>query len=69
MNEPFIGGDINQIQDSHEQAKFKLQEVYGVTTPPREKGLDEQKLDLVKHFHDQFLHVKPEVNFLIVKQD
>ena len=47
MNEPFIGGDINQIQDSHEQAKFKLQEVYGISSPKREKNLDEQKMELV----------------------
>ena len=42
MNEPFIGGLDATVQDSHDQARFKITEVYGLKMETT-KNLDQEK--------------------------
>lgn len=52
MNEPFLGGEVASIQDSHDQAKFKIADTYG--TSSEIKTSEQEKQEWVTALSDQF---------------
>ena len=66
MNEPFVGGDQATVQDSHEQAHYKIKHIYGLTAP--EASLETQKLEWQDSLWQQVQGHKLDVNTLVVTQ-
>jgi hypothetical protein len=66
MNEPFVQGEAATVQDSHQQARYKIEAVYGLV---KERAADADKQEWQDALVSKFEHEQPDVKTLLVKQD
>jgi hypothetical protein len=71
MNEPFLMGESATIQDSHQQALFKIREHHWQTDDQKQvrdpqEELDAAKQEFQKSLQREFMHQAPDVSTLMV---
>jgi hypothetical protein len=53
MNEPFVGGEQMAVQDSHEQARYKIKAIHGLNPGPAKDDKQDWQESLQTKFKDQ----------------
>ena len=72
MNEPFIGGTDSQIQNYHEQFKYKRAKTLGIDMDPvdiKHKTEEQAKSDQIQFWNQIESNPSADIQTILIKQD